>query len=65
MMKSTIASVALALLLAACADEGLSVGDTAVLVIAGDFAPSRAMSWVRKYFAGIPPRPRPEMPDLP
>lgn len=36
----------------------------AVLVLSGDFDPAQATAWIREYFAGIPSRPAPALPDL-
>ncbi|AHG88301.1 peptidase M16 domain protein [Gemmatirosa kalamazoonensis] len=38
--------------------------NNAALVVTGDFDPSQALAWVRKYFAEIPSQPQPPAPDL-
>jgi zinc protease len=40
------------------------VPGNAVLVIAGDFDGAQAKAWIDQYFAGIPARPVPPMPDI-
>src|SRR5437763_7258281 len=38
--------------------------NNAALVVTGDFEPTQALAWVRKYFADIAPQPQPPAPDL-
>lgn len=40
------------------------VPNNAVLVVSGDFDPAQAKQWIEQYFANIPGRPTPAMPDI-